>query len=164
MACGSTLVRYGPLTQNEPLSGFSRPARGANVPEWESHCEKRASRARIWHDAGKRAMRSAAYLPGNLRRAAILLLGLVLTACVNESVEWGDVSYRQSQLGDPDARSAVMSANLPRTALAESPCIASIRTASGVGELFRAWWSSKRDSSVVLWLQRSEDQGRNWQT
>jgi hypothetical protein len=57
-----------------------------------------------------------------------------------------------------------MSANLPAAGLAGSPCIASIRTASGVGELFRAWWSSKHDSSVVLWLQRSEDQGRNWQT
>ncbi|HMH25276.1 MAG TPA: hypothetical protein VK542_01685, partial [Gemmatimonadaceae bacterium] len=92
------------------------------------------------------------------------MLGLILVACVNESVEWGDVSYRQSQLGDPDAQSAVMSANLPATGLAGDPCIASIRTASAVGELFRAWWSSKRDSSVVLWLQRSEDQGRSWQT
>ena len=95
---------------------------------------------------------------------AILFLGLILAACVDESVDWGDVSYRQSKLGDPDARSARMSANLPATGLAASPCIASIRTASGVGELFRAWWSSKRDCSVVLWLQRSEDQGRNWQT
>src|SRR4029077_1358235 len=92
----------------------------------------------------------------------ILLLSLVLGACVDESVEWGNVSYRLSQLGDPDARSAVMSANLPATGAGGSPCIASIRTAGGVGELFRAWWSSKRDSSVVLWLQRSEDQGRNW--
>jgi len=113
---------------------------------------------------GNRARRSAGHLPSNHNRAAILLLGVILAGCVDESVEWGDVSYRQSKLGDPDARSAVMSANLPATGLAGSPCIASIRTASGVGELFRAWWSSKRDSSVVLWLQRSEDQGRNWQT
>lgn len=110
---------------------------------------------------GNRAKRSTR---PTSNRAAILLLGLILTACVDESVEWGDVSYRRSQLGDPDARSAVMSASLPATGLAGNPCIASIRTASGVGELFRAWWSSKRDSSVVLWLQRSEDQGRSWET
>ena len=111
-----------------------------------------------------RAKRSARHLAANHRRAAILSLSLILGACVDESVEWGVVSYRPSQLGDPDARSAVMSANLPTTGLAGSPCIASIHTASGAGELFRAWWSSKHDSSVVLWLQRSEDQGRNWQT
>jgi hypothetical protein len=104
-------------------------------------------------------------LSANHRRFVSLLLALALTACVNESVEWGDVAYRQSQLGDPGTRSAVMSASLPATSLvAGTPCIASLRTAGGTGELFRAWWSSKRDSSVVLWLQRSEEQGRNWQT
>ena len=110
-------------------------------------------------------MRHARSAPGKSRRRAILLLGVVLAACVKESVEWGDVSYRQSQLGDPDTRSAVMSANLPATGLVtRTPCIASIRTAGGIGELFRAWWSSKRDSSVVLSLQRSQDQGKSWQS
>jgi len=112
---------------------------------------------------GNRTNRYSRHALAKPRVTAILLLGIVLAACVKESVEWGDVSYRQSQLGDPDARSAVMSASLPATGLAGAPCIASIRTAGGIGELFRAWWSSKRDSSVVLSLQRSQDQGKSWQ-
>lgn len=89
--------------------------------------------------------------------AALLLFG-----CVNDPVEWGNVAYRQSRLGDPDARSAVMSANLPATAGAPAPCIRSIKRAGNTPELFRAWWSSRSDSSVVLWLQRSGDQGGSW--
>jgi hypothetical protein len=90
-------------------------------------------------------------------------LALLLTGCVNEPVEWGDVSYRPSQLGDPDARSAVMSANLPAIAGATAPCIRSIRTAGAAPELFRAWWSAQGDSTVVLSMQRSRDQGATWQ-
>jgi hypothetical protein len=95
-------------------------------------------------------------------RKALLPAVLVLLGCVNEPVEWGNVAYRQSQLGDPDARSAVMSASLPMTAGAPAPCIRSIRTAGNTRELFRAWWSSRSDSSVVLWMQRSGDQGGSW--
>ena len=97
------------------------------------------------------------------KRALGYSLALLLTGCVNEPVEWGNVSYRQSQLGDPDTRSAVMSANLPAMAGASAPCIMSIRTAGAAGELFRAWWSSRSDSSVVLSMQHSGDQGRTWQ-
>jgi hypothetical protein len=96
-------------------------------------------------------------------RLVLLPFVLLLASCVNEPVEWSDVSYRQSQLGDPDARSAVMSANLPAIPNAGAPCINSIRTAGTAGELFRAWWSSRNDSSVVLSMQRSENQGRTWQ-
>ena len=39
------------------------------------------------------------------------LLALMLSACVKDPVDWGDVSYRQSQPGDPDTRSAVCNAN-----------------------------------------------------
>src|SRR5450759_1848348 len=96
-------------------------------------------------------------------RIALLSLALLLAGCVNEPVEWGDVSYRQSQLGDPDKRSAVMSAHLPAIAGAGAPCIRSIRTAGAATELFRAWWSSRSDSNVVLSMQRSGDQGGTWQ-
>ena len=88
------------------------------------------------------------------------LLGL--SACVKEPVEWGDVSYRRSQLGDPDARSAVMSANLPAIALAPAPCIRSIRAAGTRPDLFRVWWASRSDSSVVLLMQHSPDAGSTW--
>jgi hypothetical protein len=94
---------------------------------------------------------------------ARLLLLLGLSACVKEPVEWGDVSYRQSQLGDPDARSAVMSANLPVIAVAPAPCIRSIRTAGAGPDLFRVWWASRRDSSVVLSMQHSRGRGATWE-
>ena len=94
--------------------------------------------------------------------AAVLALVLAGTACTSEPVEWGDVSYRGSQLGDPDARSAVLSASLPAVAGTASPCIRSIRTAHSATDLFRVWWTSRADSSVVLAMQRSTGQGVSW--
>jgi hypothetical protein len=94
---------------------------------------------------------------------ARLLLLLGLSACVKEPVEWGDVSYRQSRLGDPDARSAVMSANLRVIAVAPAPCIRSIRSAGAGPDLFRVWWASRSDSSVVLSMQHSRDRGATWE-
>jgi hypothetical protein len=87
-----------------------------------------------------------------VRRIELLSLVLLLAACVHEPVEWGNVSYRQSQLGDPDTRSAVMSANMPVIAGMSAPCIRSIRTSGNASELFRGWWSSRSDSNVVLWM------------
>ena len=96
--------------------------------------------------------------------ALALLFPLVgLSACVTEPVQWGDVSYRQSQLGDPDARSAVMSANLPPVTDTPGPCIRSIRTSGTEADLFRVWWSSRSDSSTILSMQRSSDRGGSWQ-
>jgi len=90
---------------------------------------------------------------------------LICSACVSEPVAWGDVSYRPSQLGDPDTRSAVLSANLPVTVGTAAACIRSIRTSSAVGsELFRVWWASRNDSSVTLSMQRSGDRGGTWQS
>src|SRR4051812_36110720 len=91
--------------------------------------------------------------------AALLALG----ACVGEPVEWGDVAYRQSQLGDPDARSAILSAGLPSTTDAPSPCLRSIRSAGAGSDIFRVWWASRADSSVVLSMQHSSDGGNSWQ-
>lgn len=87
---------------------------------------------------------------------------LMMTACVNEPVTWGDVSYRGSQLGDPDARSAVLSQHLPAIANASSTCLRSIRTAYNGASLFRVWWAERTDSSVVLLIQRSSDNGASW--
>lgn len=91
------------------------------------------------------------------------LLTLILTGCVSEPVDWGDVSYRGSELGDPDTRSAVLSASLPAVNGAVAHCLRSIRTASAGSDLFRAWWTSRSDSSVVLSMQRSTDGGSRWQ-
>ncbi len=92
-----------------------------------------------------------------------LLPVLLSLACVSEPVDWGDVSYRQSQLGDPDTRSSVMSADLPVLTGAPVPCIRSIRTSGAGSDLFRVWWSSRSDSSVVLSMQHSGDNGARWQ-
>jgi hypothetical protein len=101
--------------------------------------------------------------PSEFGRGIVLSLALVVGGCVSEPVEWGQVFYRQSQLGDPDARSAIMSANLPSVGGTHSPCIRSIRTAASTTDLFRVWWSSRSDSSVVLSMQHSKQQGRSWE-
>ena len=88
---------------------------------------------------------------------------LVVSACVGEPVEWGDVSYRGSQLGDPDTRSAVLTAGLPAVTGGAAYCLRSIRTANGGSDLFRVWWTSRSDSSVVLSMQSSTDRGASWQ-
>src|SRR5215210_5513596 len=99
-----------------------------------------------------------------MRYRALLTWSLVLLfGCAKEPVEWGDVSYRLSKLGDPDARSAVMSANLPSVAGAAAPCIRSIRNAGAPSDLFRVWWASRSDSSAVLSMQHSGNHGATWE-
>ena len=100
---------------------------------------------------------------GRLAPVIAACLAVIMTACFSEPVDWGDVSYRGSQLGDPNTRSSVLSANLPAVNGAVADCLRSIRTAGNASELFRVWWSSRSDSNVVLWMQRSGDQGRTWQ-
>jgi hypothetical protein len=97
------------------------------------------------------------------RKVLAATVTVVLAACVTEPVDWGDVSYRRSQLGDPDTRSARLSANLPSVAGAIKACDASVRTAHGAADLFRVWWSARSDSSVVLLVQHSPDGGASWQ-
>ena len=87
---------------------------------------------------------------------------LALPACVGEPVDWGDVAYRGSQLGDPDARSAVFSANLPQVSGGANQCLRSIRTTGALPDLFRVWWTSRSDSSVILSMQHSRDGGASW--
>lgn len=109
-----------------------------------------------------------AYLAGPARISSLLRLTMLgvaafaLVACVGEPVEWGDVSYRGSQLGDPDARSAVFSADLPHVSSGVDHCLRLIRTASAGSDLFRVWWTSRSDSSVVLSMQHSRDGGASW--
>jgi hypothetical protein len=90
-------------------------------------------------------------------------VAMLLTGCVNEPVDWGDVSYRGSQLGDPDTRSAVLGANLPSASGTVSSCLRSIRAVGGGSDLFRVWWAARSDSSVVLSMQHSGDRGQSWQ-
>lgn len=94
---------------------------------------------------------------------ALGVAGLVAVAgCSDEPIEWGEIAYRRSLLGDPDTRSSIMSANLVETQSGLGTCLRSIRAAGDSLDLFRLWFSSRADSSVVLSLQRSPDQGRTW--
>lgn len=95
-------------------------------------------------------------------RISFLVALLTTTACVKEPVDWGDVSYRNSLLGDPDTRSGIMSANLPAVSGTSAPCIQSVRNAAAGRELVRVWWSMRADSGVVLSLQHSTDRGATW--
>ena len=114
---------------------------------------------------GNRASRNPWRLsPGRSGRLALLPVALLSAGCVKEPVEWGDVSYRQSRLGDPDARSGVMNAGLPAVTGGVAHCVGSIRTANSDSDLFRVWWTSRTDSSVVLSMQRSTNRGASWQS
>jgi hypothetical protein len=97
------------------------------------------------------------------RAAVCCVAALAMTACLSEPVEWGNVSYRESQLGDPDTRSAVLSVNLPSVARTVAPCLRSIRTVNSGSDLFRVWWTARSDSSVVLSMQHSPNGGVNWE-
>ncbi|HEY0528322.1 MAG TPA: hypothetical protein VGD02_05800 [Gemmatimonadaceae bacterium] len=101
-----------------------------------------------------------------MRTSRNVLVGAVtvlLAACVAEPVDWGDVSYRRSQLGDPDTRSARLTANLPWVVGSVKVCEASVRATHGGADLFRVWWTARSDSSVVLAVQHSLDSGATWQ-
>src|SRR5687767_7075942 len=87
---------------------------------------------------------------------------LLLAGCAEEPVEWSGVFYRPSRLGDPDTRSSILSAGLVETRPGLNTCLRSIRAAGDSLDLFRVWYSSRKDSSVVLSLQRSKDRGRTW--
>src|SRR4029079_4327052 len=97
-----------------------------------------------------------------VRSMVMGVAGIAMVACVGEPVEWGEVSYRGSQLGDPDARSAIFSANLPAVTGGVDQCLRSIRTAGAGSDLFRVWWTSRHDSSVILSMQRSSDRRWSW--
>ena len=97
------------------------------------------------------------------RASRWLILVTTLCACTSEPVDWGDVSYRRSQLGDPDARSGILDAYLPAIPGAVAPCRRSIRTAHDARDLFRVWWTARADSSAVLAMQRSPGDAATWQ-
>ena len=95
---------------------------------------------------------------------AALVAALALTACVDEPVQWGDVSYRHSQLGDPPAISALRDANLPSIPGTVGPCRRSVTAAARGDELLRVWWAVRADSNAVLSMQQSKDRGGTWQS
>lgn len=97
-----------------------------------------------------------------VRAPALFAVSLVLVSCVDEPVQWSDISYRRSRLGDPPAISAVRDANLPTIVGTVAPCRRSVTSVASRVELFRVWWSVRGDSNAVLSMQRSPDGGRTW--
>jgi hypothetical protein len=98
-----------------------------------------------------------------MKRVVVFVL-LAASACVGEPVDWGDVSYRHSQLGDPPAISATMEVALPTVDGTVAACRRSVTAAASGLNVFRAWWALRADSNAVLSLQRSSDGGRTWQS
>jgi hypothetical protein len=99
---------------------------------------------------------------GKWLKAVGITAFVALGGCTEEPIDWGEISYRRSLLGDPDTRSAILSANLVETQSSLGTCLRTIRSAGDTLDLFRVWFSSRADSSVVLSLQRSPDRGRTW--
>jgi hypothetical protein len=117
---------------------------------------------------------------GPLSARLCLTLALVVTACDQPPVVWrgdptplGGVLTDASVLamrGAPDAvrvtpeRTAIPGGGLPT--LPARSCLSSIRWARArTGQAVAAvWWSARPDSSVVLYLARSSDDGVHWDT
>ena len=87
---------------------------------------------------------------------------LVLAGCARAPVKWGNVHYSQSRPGSPDLGRGALGADLPSVSGGVDPCLRSIRVAAGGEDLFRVWWTARNDSSAVLAMQHSIDNGRSW--
>ncbi len=90
------------------------------------------------------------------------IASLGVSACAGGPVDWSDVSYRDTAVGDPGTRSAALDATLPDVAGTIGNCRESVSTAAGGSEAFRVWWASRSDSSVILSMQHSSDDGATW--
>jgi hypothetical protein len=99
-----------------------------------------------------------------MHHARLVLCSIVLSlaACAGDPVEWSDVSYRDPAPTDPGNRSAAFASGLPAIAGTVGNCVESVSTATRGLEVFRVWWASRRDSSVILALQHSSDRGATW--
>lgn len=85
---------------------------------------------------------------------AIILSLLLLAGCSHDNVQWSDVSYS----APPRPRS------IPLGILSPSPnaCPVSVRSTRAGKNIFAVWWSIRRDSSGVLFVARSGDDGKTW--
>jgi hypothetical protein len=83
----------------------------------------------------------------------VLTGALLLAACEEAPIEWSAVTY-------PGTRDSLV---VPRLTLpATTLCEQSVRVARGPNLLYATWWSVRPDSSAVLVVARSNDEGRTW--
>jgi hypothetical protein len=87
------------------------------------------------------------------RLTSALATTLLLLACDDAPVQWGEVKYLPS-------RDTTI---VPQLALPGGmKCAQSVRSVTGPGVLYTTWWSVRPDSSAVLVVARSNDAGRTW--
>ena len=87
-------------------------------------------------------------------RFALFAYLLLLGACSGEAVQWSDVSYSAPQL---PARVLLGSVSP-----SPSACPVSVRAVHTGKDMFAVWWSARHDSSGVLFVAQSDDDGRTW--
>ncbi|HET8770752.1 MAG TPA: hypothetical protein VFM71_07200 [Gemmatimonadaceae bacterium] len=109
----------------------------------------------------------------SLRLFPLLLLSVAVQACVPKAVIWDEAVQRlpgaladTMRLAWPDtaALPVLVSAWTPATWPAEpGTCTASLRAARALdGEAFASWFAVRPDSSVLLRVARSDDDGATW--
>lgn len=79
-------------------------------------------------------------------------LALVL-ACSPAPVSLGSISYPATPPLDPHS---------PAAAVPNGACPGSLRTVQSGPDVYGAWWEVRDDSSSILMVGRSTDQGRTW--
>jgi hypothetical protein len=117
---------------------------------------------------------------GSVSAWLCLALALFVTACEQPPVAWGgdptplggtltDASVLTLRGQPGDVRAVPQAATAPSgglPTLAPRSCLSSIRWARArLGHaVAAAWWGARPDSSVVLYLARSPDDGAHWDT
>ena len=86
--------------------------------------------------------------------AGTAAVAIILTvACSASPVTLGDVSYPSSPL---------LTLHPPAAATPNGACPGSLRTVQSGPDVYGAWWEVRDDSSSVLMVGRSTDQGKSW--
>jgi hypothetical protein len=84
----------------------------------------------------------------------IIAGSLLLAACSDQKVQWSEVSYS----APPRPSNISIAAMSPL----RGACSVSVRAARAGKAILAAWWSVRDDSSGVLLVARSNDNGQTW--
>lgn len=124
----------------------------------------------FWEGGGGRGEAHGAHLAKN---PAVLVLLLFLTACLPEPVRWEEGvvrtagaladSLRLSFDGDSGVPSLHAAWTPPAWPSEAALCVATLRATQALdGEAFASWFTVQPDSSVLLRVARSDDDGHTW--
>lgn len=84
---------------------------------------------------------------------AVVAVVLLTLACSESPVSLGVMSYKATPL---------LIANSPVAVVPNGACPGSLRTVKSGPDIYGAWWETRDDSSSVLMVGRSTDQGKSW--